>query len=692
MANEKNKDNLRTWGWKNYIRAAIIVLLIEIFAWNHSFWLTSEYVPINVDEIYTETGNLLEQDSDYIIGDNAYLEIRDINQDVKNVYLNIWAYKEAAKNVLTIKLNMVDEGNKSYYGVDNKVISPLLDKCNYISVYPYGDLKSLKLTFPYEKGTTILVKNITLNKPVPMFFSIWRVLLMYLLYLIIRALFFTPYNIYYQPDSKKQKRTAILIFALCTAVIFPLTLKGSDRYGDFTIDKYTNLAHSLANGRVDIEGDIDERILTAQNPYDRSERRELGVDGFRWDYAYFDGKIYVYFGIAPVILTYLPYYLITGTDLPHIIPYMIFLISLIAGSFMLIDALVNRYCTKIPLKLYYLFQVTFMLGVGTLIFAKRVCIYNLVIMAAVDFTIWGLYLWLSGSAKPENYSKWKIFAGSLCMALVAGCRPQLLLASFLALPIFAEQWKKMLKDFKEKKNTGRHILLLSAFCIPYIVVAVFLMWYNAARFGSPFDFGASYNLTSNDMTKRGFHFARLIPGLWAFLFQPPYANIEFPYIRTTPFHTYYQGITIREATIGGIFATNIILLPCFLFYHYRKKLKEKKALLFTGICLASAIVITCADVQMAGILTRYTADFTILFYLAAFMIIFAFMDGYYDKTDGFACKISETAWCRGIAILCCVTILYLVLSLFSLYVSGDYDAYVPVWFYRMKEIFGVFDI
>lgn len=30
------------------------------------------------------------------------------------------------------------------------------------------------------------------------------------------------------------------------------------------------------------------------------------------------------------------------------------------------------------------------------------------------------------------------------------------------------------------------------------------MWYNAARFGSPFDFGANYNLTSNDMTRRGF--------------------------------------------------------------------------------------------------------------------------------------------------------------------------------------------
>ena len=67
------------------------------------------------------------------------------------IYFNIGTHKEPDRNVLTIRLNMIDEGNQEYYGVDNRVISPLLDKCNYISVYPYGNLKSLKITFPREK-------------------------------------------------------------------------------------------------------------------------------------------------------------------------------------------------------------------------------------------------------------------------------------------------------------------------------------------------------------------------------------------------------------------------------------------------------------------------------------------------------------------------------------------------------------
>lgn len=681
-----------TINWRQTVIAVIIILLLELFVWNHSFWITSGYQPIHIDEIYTETGAPLDADSKYVIDDNSYLEIRNINQTIKNVYLDIWTTKEEERNVLTLKLNLLDEGSKNYYSSNNKVISSLLRKCNYISVYPYGNLKALKLTFPNENGTTIEVKNIVLNQPVPMFFSLERLLVMCFLYFILRTLFFLPYNMYYQPNSKKQKMTSGLILLLSIAIVFPLTLIGNDRNGLDTMDKYTDLTHALANGTLYTEGDVDERLLSAENPYDRAERRDLGIGGYKWDYAYYNGKIYVYFGIAPVILTYLPYYLITGTDLAHEIPYMIFLISLMIGAFLLIDVLVKKYCTKMPLKLFYLFQVTFMLGIGTLIFAKRVCIYNMAIMTAVDFTVWGLYFWLNYSIEFEKRKSWMVPIGSLCMALVAGCRPQLLMASFLVIPIFAQQWNTICKELSQKKKVGRHVFFFTALYLPYIIAAAFLMWYNAARFGSPFDFGSAYNLTTNDMTKRGFHFARFIPGIWAFLFQPASLNIEFPYIDIAPFQTAYQGRTIHEAGIGGIFVTNVILLPCFLFYNCRTKLKKKKAFLFTGISLTGAFVIVCADVQLAGILTRYIADFSILFYLAAFVIIFTWIDEYYTPKNVSAHKIPEIIWCRIIALLCCITILYLVLSVFALYVSGDYDAYRPVWYYHMKELWGLFDV
>jgi len=54
-----------------------------------------------------------------------------------------------------------------------------------------------------------------------------------------------------------------------------------------------------------------------------------------------------------------------------------------------------------------------------------------------------------------------------------------------------------------------------------VLVAAGLMWYNAARFGSPFDFGANYNLTGNDMTQRGFNAVRIGPAVFTSLFELP---------------------------------------------------------------------------------------------------------------------------------------------------------------------------
>ena len=77
------------------------------------------------------------------------------------------------------------------------------------------------------------------------------------------------------------------------------------------------------------------------------------------------------------------------------------------------------------------------------------------------------------------------------------------------------------------------------------------MWYNAARFGSPFDFGANYNLTTNDMTGRGFVAGRTGLGIFTYLLQPPMVNAVFPFIRDFTASTVYQGRTLMESSLGG---------------------------------------------------------------------------------------------------------------------------------------------
>ena len=90
------------------------------------------------------------------------------------------------------------------------------------------------------------------------------------------------------------------------------------------------------------------------------------------------------------------------------------------------------------------------------------------------------------------------------------------LFAFLAVPIF---WQRYIgqKRLCSRAGAGE----AAAFILPVVVVAAGLMWYNAARFGSPLDFGANYNLTGNDMTQRGFNAVRIGPAVFTSLFELP---------------------------------------------------------------------------------------------------------------------------------------------------------------------------
>ena len=139
-------------------------------------------------------------------------------------------------------------------------------------------------------------------------------------------------------------------------------------------------------------------------------------------------------------------------------------------------------------------------------------------------------MWLNSVNKDGNIiSNIKIFIGSLCLALAVGCRPQFAMASFLSVFIFKDV---VIKKIKFDYIKGRDILSLIAFILPYVVIGSMLMYYNYARFGSVTDFGAMYNLTTNDMTKRGFRLGRVPYGIFAYLFQITELTTSFSVLKS----------------------------------------------------------------------------------------------------------------------------------------------------------------
>lgn len=212
--------------------------------------------------------------------------------------------------------------------------------------------------------------------------------------------------------------------------------------------------------------------------------------------------------------------------------------------------------------------------------------------------------------------------GALSMALVAGCRPQLLMGSLFVIPL----GYLFIKESHEKKRS----LLISLLClaIPYILVAISLMYYNYIRFSSPFDFGANYNLTTNDMTRRGFVFSRIPLGVVMMLFNPINFKNVFPYIIETPLSTNYLGVTIYEPIYGGVFIS-VILTSLNLFIFRIKKFMKSKLVFRTCLsCIIASLIIVIADVEMAGILARYINDFSWLLVFSSILIILSLNDNF----------------------------------------------------------------
>lgn len=141
------------------------------------------------------------------------------------------------------------------------------------------------------------------------------------------------------------------------------------------------------------------------------------------------------------------------------------------------------------------------------------------------------------------------------MALNLGCRPQFVLACFTAFPLF---WREITQE--RLLFSRRSIGTTAAALLPAFAVFAPLLWYNAARFGSPFNFGSSYNLTSFDMTAYHQKPIGLAASLYIFLLQPLHLIGSFPYIASTSLTWPFELIASNPFLMALLLLPVIVLL------------------------------------------------------------------------------------------------------------------------------------
>ncbi len=615
--------------------AAIFVLSIglELTLFNINFYTSKGNTPKDLTP-YLE--NYKTDDGCYTFTGGENLEFSELNLDIENIRINL-----SSHNYSTAKLTLylTDEANQYYYATPQRTIYRDVEKSQYINISTSGQSKHLMIRFDDEEDF-VKIDGISVNNERPFEFSVLRVL--FLIAGLFLIYIFRPSSPLYKKELLKHQNlkynlTVTFITIQCLIIVFvgtmnPLFLGFEATDNGFAFvplsmkhhNQYDELAQAILQGKTYIDNnDVPQSLIEMENPYDtaaRSIKSATTGDNYRWDVAYFNGHYYVYFGIVPLLIMYLPFRALFDAPFPSAVGIMIFAMLFTIGVFKLLELICKNHFKKISVGTYLLLSLTFVNCCGAMFLVKRPDFYSIPIITALTFVIWGIFCWMKGKDTQKKQNLY-LFLGSLFCALAVGCRPQSVLICAVAIPLFFKYFftEKMITDKKGIKN-------LIVLAIPFVVVASGIMYYNYIRFGSPFDFGSGYNLTTNDVTKRGFDIGRTGLGIFTYLFQTPQFTAVFPYIEAVEIETNYMGRTIYEFCFGGLITSLPVLWFIFALPKVKDVLRQKNMLSLVLTLLGVGFALVIADTQAGGLLQRYYSDFGFIFFLAAVLVIFALME------------------------------------------------------------------
>ena len=612
----------------------LISIFLEVFVFNFRFFssLGNKSVDLTDSVVYhkvkVKKGIVTVDDIE-----NSYIEIKNIDKVAKNIKLNF--SNVSGYGYLVYKIYATDEGNKNYYALPNRYLYPNIEKSKYVTLDLIGKVKDIKIMFDDNKNPfSFKLNGVSINEKVHIYISFTRLLLVFMMLFIIYIIRPKSEFYKYKIDFKNKSQVGIILgTVVCMALAFLYIVNISPVFKEASFNsshdnnnnQYHYLSEAFAKGQVSLLIKPSKVLKSMKNPYDPTEREELSKKHgvfWAWDHCYYKGKYYVYFGVVPALLTYFPFYLITGTHLFNYVLSYIVMIIIVIGIALLLKEIVKRYFNNIPFILYLILLI--FISFGSNFILQHPSVYTIPIAFSLMFTYFGLYFMIS-AIDEKKLNTFKIFLGSLCMSLVAGCRPQFLIGSFLLIPLF---WKSVFVDrtLFSKKSIKQTL----AFILPYIVIAVLIMYYNYIRFGSVVDFGVNYNVTTNDMTRRGFKLDRIGFGIFVSLFQFPVVNAIYPFLHSTSLVNNYMGITITEPNYGGLLITNLSLWLGIFFFKFKKYL-PKVLYYLSFVSIIGGLLIMIFDVEASGIFPRYSLDYTWLFILPTIFVILGLFNGKLDK-------------------------------------------------------------
>jgi len=374
-------------------------------------------------------------------------------------------------------------------------------------------------------------------------------------------------------------------------------------------DYYHYLVDGFLHGQLSLRVKPPAGLASLPNPYDPSARMRIGQPGWA-DMTYFKGRYYLYFGVAPAVVLFLPFKLLTGLYFPEFLACVVFCAGGYAASLALFLGLRRRLFPECGTGVVWL--GTLMLGLGNfcVVMLTRSQFYEVPISSAYCFSSLALLLLVKRLIDEPRRRLW-LWLASGAFGLAVASRPNFVFASIM----LGIGWLGLWWVGLGRRGEGRRGLFLdgAALGLPLALILAGMFAYNYERFGSPLDFGQRYQLSGGDevhMTLMGWQNVPI--NLYYYFWAPARLGRFFPFVDTvrpysgTPSNIYY-GV---EDPFGLL--TN---MPCFLLalaaplawaVYFRRRRAVGWILLLCGACF----VPVCAfELLFVSATNRYMVDF-----------------------------------------------------------------------------------
>lgn len=396
--------------------------------------------------------------------------------------------------------------------------------------------------------------------------------------------------------------TVVITIAACTLPMGKIRIWNGEDPGHR--NQYELMAEVILDGHIDLRYGDEKELSKLENPYDPEEREESGVK-FHWDHAFYDGHYYMYFGVVPVFLLFLPYRIITGMPLTTYHATQIFVAAAIIGIFTVFYLLSKLFFKKISYCVYLALSVAFSV-MSVWYSIAQPALYCTAITSAIALETWSLYFYIRAVWREKRENRQIVFAfiGAVLGALAFGCRPPIALTNILVVPM-------LITFLRQRKITFKLFGKLLIAALPYVIVAAALMAYNYIRFDNPFEFGQAYQLTVADQTQYQVTLNletinRIARDTIRNFFDWGNISTEFPYLRP-----------------GSMFFNFPVLLLCFGIFRTSviEKMRQLKIVPFMIVLFLTILIIVAADIMWSPyLLERYRMDIYFLMGIGCFIV------------------------------------------------------------------------